>query len=93
MTLRIVSLNVWGGLLHEPLMRYLVDVDADVLCLQEVGRTPGSQSDWLVYRDHGVELQQRVNLFEELKAALPDHDAFFLPVARGDLFEIGRAHV
>ncbi|NTJ64196.1 endonuclease/exonuclease/phosphatase family protein [Agrobacterium rhizogenes] len=85
--MRIVSLNAWGGLLHEPLMRYLVDVDADVLCLQEVGRAPGSQADWLTYRDHGVELQQRVNLFDELQIALPAHDGFFLPVARGDLFD------
>lgn len=85
--MRIVSLNAWGGLLHEPLMRYLVSIDADVLCLQEVGQTPGSQADWLTYRDHGVELQQRVNLFEELKAALPAHDGTFLPFARGDLFD------
>ncbi|TIX89380.1 endonuclease/exonuclease/phosphatase family protein [Rhizobium sp. P44RR-XXIV] len=85
--MRIVSLNAWGGQLHEPLMPYLIDVDADVLCLQEVVRTLDSKSDWLVYRDHGVELQQRANLFEELKAALPGHDAFFLPVARGDLFD------
>lgn len=85
--MRIVSLNAWGGLLHEPLMQYLVGIDADVLCLQEVGQTQGSQSDWLTYRDHGVELQQRVNLFEELKAALPAHDGTFLPFARGDLFD------
>jgi endonuclease/exonuclease/phosphatase family metal-dependent hydrolase len=87
MALRIVSLNAWGGRLHEPLMRYLVDVDADVLCLQEVGRTTGAQSDWLVYRDHGVELPQRANLFEEISAALPAYDAFFCPTARGDLFD------
>lgn len=85
--MRIVSLNAWGGRLYEPLMPYLIDVDADVLCLQEVVRTRDAESDWLVYRDHGMELQQRANLFEELKAALPGHDAFFLPVARGDLFD------
>ena len=87
MTLRIVSLNAWGGALHEPLMRYLVDVDADVLCLQEVVRASSTQSDWLIYRDTGMELPQRANLFEEIKAALPSHDAFFCPVARGELFD------
>jgi endonuclease/exonuclease/phosphatase family metal-dependent hydrolase len=87
MPLRIVSLNVWGGRVHAPLMRYLVDVDADVLCLQEVVRTPASRADWLVYRDHDVELPQRANLFEEIRAALPDHDAYFAPVARGELFD------
>ena len=34
--MRILSLNAWGGKLHSPLMKYLADVDADVLCLQEV---------------------------------------------------------
>ncbi|MFS8113995.1 endonuclease/exonuclease/phosphatase family protein [Rhizobium jaguaris] len=87
MTLRIVSLNAWGGRLHEPLMRYLVDVEADVLCLQEVTRTHDARSEWLVYRDHGVELPQRANLFEEIGTALPTHDAFFSPTARGDLFD------
>ncbi|ENN86925.1 hypothetical protein RHSP_14800 [Rhizobium freirei PRF 81] len=90
--MRIVSLNAWGGRLHEPLIPYLVDVDADVLCLQEVVRTQGAGNGWLVYRDHGVELPQRANLFEELKAALPAYDAVFLPVARGDLFDGDRQH-
>ncbi|MGV1794181.1 endonuclease/exonuclease/phosphatase family protein [Rhizobium sp. A37_96] len=85
--MRIVSLNAWGGRLHEPLIPYLADVDADVLCLQEVVRTHDADAGWLVYRDHGVELPQRASLFEELKAALPAYDAFFLPVARGDLFD------
>jgi endonuclease/exonuclease/phosphatase family metal-dependent hydrolase len=88
--MRIVSLNAWGGRLHEPLIPYLVDIDADVLCLQEMVRTQGADADWLVYRDHGIELLQRANLFEELKAALPAYDAFFLPVARGDLFDADR---
>ena len=87
MPLRIVSLNAWGGRVYAPLMRYLVDVDADVLCLQEVVRTPASKADWLLYRDTNVELPQRANLFEEIRAALPDHDAFFAPVARGELHE------
>ncbi|MDE1995038.1 MAG: endonuclease/exonuclease/phosphatase family protein [Rhizobiaceae bacterium] len=85
--LRIVSLNAWGGRLHEPLMAYLAGVEADVLCLQEVTRTAGSRAEWLVYRDHGVELPQRANLFEDVRAALPSHDAFFFPTARGELFD------
>ena len=53
-TLRIVSLNAWGGRLHGPLMPYLVDVDADVLWLQEVVRTKETEAAWLVDRDHAV---------------------------------------
>ncbi|MCV9996762.1 endonuclease/exonuclease/phosphatase family protein [Pararhizobium sp. YC-54] len=89
--MRIVSLNAWGGRIHAPLMRYLVEVNADVICLQEVARTPEAPCDWLTYRDHGVELPQRANLFEEIRAALPGHDGFFAPTARGDLFDGGRA--
>lgn len=87
MALRIVSLNAWGGRVHAPLMRYLAEVDADVICLQEVVRTLAFRSDWLVYRDHGVELPQRANMFDEIRAVLPTHDAFFSPTARGTLYD------
>lgn len=87
MPLRIVSLNAWGGRVHAPLMRYLAEVDADVLCLQEIVRTPASKADWLLYRDANLDLPQRANLYEEIRAALPDHDAFFAPVARGELHD------
>lgn len=85
--MKILSLNVWGGMVHAPLIDYLAAVDADIYCLQEVPRTPASRADWLVYRDRGVELQQRANLFEEIGAALPTHDGIFAPAARGDLFD------
>ncbi|MBL0370737.1 endonuclease/exonuclease/phosphatase family protein [Rhizobium sp. KVB221] len=85
--MRIVSLNAWGGRVFAPLMAYLIDVDADVICLQEVVRTPASRADWLMYRDHNIELPQRANLYAEICAALPEHDAFFAPVARGELFD------
>ncbi|HEV7317050.1 MAG TPA: endonuclease/exonuclease/phosphatase family protein [Ensifer sp.] len=85
--MRILSLNAWGGKLHAPLMTYLADVDADVYCLQEVGRSPRSKAEWLIYRDVGVELPQRANLFDEISALLPEHDGFFCPTAQGTLFD------
>lgn len=85
--MRIISLNAWGGRLHTPLMRFLASCDADVLCLQEVTRTSGAASEWLTYRDGEVELPQRANLFAEIGGALPDHDGFFCPTARGELFD------
>ncbi|CAN7464588.1 endonuclease/exonuclease/phosphatase family protein [Ensifer sp. ENS07] len=84
--MRILSLNAWGGKLHSPLMKYLADVDADVLCLQEVARSPTTEAEWLSYRDADVELPQRANLFDEIAAVLPGHDGFFCPTARGTLF-------
>jgi endonuclease/exonuclease/phosphatase family metal-dependent hydrolase len=84
---RILSLNAWGGRLHEPLIRYLAAGDPDVLCLQEVTRTVGAKVDWLTYRDGDFKLQQRSNLFDELRAMLLEHDAIFCPAARGNLFD------
>lgn len=85
MALRILSLNVWGGKLHAPLIPYLVEANADVLCLQEVVRSPETTSEWLTYRDRDVELPQRANLFDEISTALPDHDGYFCPTSRGEL--------
>jgi endonuclease/exonuclease/phosphatase family metal-dependent hydrolase len=86
MTLSIISLNAWGGRLHAPLMRYIADANPDVLCLQEVSRTVAAPAEWLVYREPGLELPQRADLFQEVSRALPDHDAFFFPAASGKLF-------
>jgi endonuclease/exonuclease/phosphatase family metal-dependent hydrolase len=83
--MRVLSLNTWGGRLFERLVPYLADADPDILCLQEVVRTPTADTEWLVYRDRQVELLQRANLFQELADALPSHQAFFCPAARGDL--------
>ena len=85
--MRVLSLNTWGGRLHAPLIPYLAAADPDVLCLQEMISTPSAEAEWLIYKDHGAELLQRANLFTEVAAVLPDHQAFFLPAARGDLFD------
>ncbi|MBA8879467.1 endonuclease/exonuclease/phosphatase family protein [Phyllobacterium myrsinacearum] len=87
MALRILSLNVWGGRLHGPLIQYLAGVDADVFCLQEVVHTPDARNDWLLYRDGNTELPQRAHLFDEICAALPEHAGYFCPTARGLLFD------
>jgi endonuclease/exonuclease/phosphatase family metal-dependent hydrolase len=87
MSLRLISLNAWGGRLYEPLARYLRDADPDVLCLQEVTHSPEASDDWLVYRDGDFELPQRASLYQDVKRLLPDHEAMFSPVARGTLFQ------
>ncbi|MBZ7921461.1 endonuclease/exonuclease/phosphatase family protein [Ensifer adhaerens] len=88
--MRILSLNAWGGKLHSPLMKYLAEVDADVLCLQEIARSPMTEAEWLIYRDADVELPQRANLFDEIAEALSGHDGFFCPTARGTLLDDDR---
>src|SRR5262245_7946242 len=85
--MRIISLNAWGGRLHDALIPYLVEADPDVLCLQEVVHTPAADAEWLVYRDQGAELLQRANLFRDVRNALPSHQAMFCPAAQGDLHD------
>ena len=85
--MRIMSLNAWGGRLWDRLMPYLSVADPDVLCLQEVTYTPAAETPWLIYRDHGIELPQRANLFGEVSQVLAGHQAFFCPAARGDLLD------
>jgi endonuclease/exonuclease/phosphatase family metal-dependent hydrolase len=85
--MRILSLNAWGGRIYEPMMRYLSDMNPDVLCLQEVVHTPASSAEWLSYRDQDLELPQRANLFREISSVFPEHQAFFCPAARGDLHD------
>lgn len=85
--MRILSLNAWGGRLWERLLPYLAEADPDVLCLQEVTHTPAALSEWLIYRDHGIELPQRANLFRNVSQALAAHQAFFCPAARGVLWD------
>jgi endonuclease/exonuclease/phosphatase family metal-dependent hydrolase len=83
--LRILSLNAWAGRIYPELLSYLIGENPDVLCLQEVLSSRGANADWLLYRDHDVELRQRGNLFEQVRAAFPEHDAYFCSSMRGEL--------
>ncbi|MDJ0627099.1 MAG: endonuclease/exonuclease/phosphatase family protein [Rhodobacter sp.] len=83
----VMCLNGWGGKLHEPLTAYLSSVRPDVLCLQEVVHSPETDRAWLTYRDGDHVLPQRVNFFQDVSAALPDHVAIFCPAARGTLWD------
>lgn len=85
--MRIISLNGWGGALHEQVQAYLRSTLPDILCLQEVVYTPSSSKDWLTYRDGDHVLPQRANFFRDVCEALPDHRAMFLPAAQGVLWD------
>lgn len=85
--MRLLSLNAWAGRLYPELLDYLKSVDPDILCLQEVLRGRERQTDWLLYRDEGIELLQRGNLFDDLRAVFPDHDAYFCSSMQGELLD------
>ena len=85
--MRILSLNAWGGTLAGPLLDYLRSDPPEVICLQEIVHSPGSDAETLTYRDGDHVLPQRANLLRDLRRALPDHAATFCPAARGDLWD------
>lgn len=83
--MRIVSLNAWGGKVWGALSGWLGALDPDILCVQEVTRAPVASPDWLTYVDPYRHLDQRADLFGDVSALLPDHQAYFAPATRGTL--------
>ncbi|MGU3438249.1 endonuclease/exonuclease/phosphatase family protein [Actinomycetes bacterium M1A6_2h] len=86
--MRLVSVNAWGGAMFDQLVPWLKAVDADVICLQEVTRTP-RRSGWATFADGERTLPQRLNLFEDVTSALPGYTPYFVandagPVTDGD---------
>lgn len=71
-----MSLNAWCGGRLEALTQWLPGCGADVLCVQEVTHTDGYDG-WVTYADPDRTLRQRASLFEDLRRALPDHQAHF----------------
>ncbi|MFG1991361.1 endonuclease/exonuclease/phosphatase family protein [Actinoplanes sp. NPDC048988] len=85
---RIASVNAWGGALFDQLAGWLPESGADVVCLQEVTRTPGL-SGWTRFADEHRSLPQRADLLRDVQVALPGHQAIFVasdagPVADGE---------
>ncbi|OZF34330.1 endonuclease/exonuclease/phosphatase family protein [Rhodococcus sp. 14-2483-1-2] len=90
--MKIVSINAWGGAMYDELIGWLRTVDADVLCLQEVTRTP-HRSGWATFADGERTLPQRFNLFDDVSAALPGYTPYFVandagPVTDSDGVEL-----
>ncbi|OJF11438.1 endonuclease/exonuclease/phosphatase family protein [Couchioplanes caeruleus] len=75
--MRIASVNAWGGAMSEELLQWLPTSGADIVCLQEVTRTPGL-SGWTRFEDGDRSLPQRADLLHDVRAALPRHQAIFV---------------
>ncbi|WP_147104770.1 endonuclease/exonuclease/phosphatase family protein [Tateyamaria sp. syn59] len=91
--MNIVSLNAWGGKVWEALAPWGAALSPDVLCLQEVTRAPVPSPDWLRYVDPYRDLAQRADLFCDISALLPHHQALFAPATRGTLTDDAGAAV
>jgi exonuclease III len=74
--MKLISLNTWGGKLHDQLMAWIKvkAVDTDIFCFQEIFSTdtfPGFSSE------------AKMDLLQDLNAALPDHIMMFAPKSKG----------
>lgn len=67
--MKLVSLNIWGGQVFEPLLEFIKQhaPDTDIFCLQEVFQSSS-----------GIEVSRgaRMNILEDIKRLLPDFDVF-----------------
>ncbi len=69
--MKLISLNVWGGTLYNPLVEFIKDqsAEADIFCFQEVfSSLPGAPE---------VSSGARMFLFQELSQLLSGYNAFF----------------
>ena len=79
--------------MFDELARWLPDCGADVLCVQEVTRTPDLR-DWTRFADGERSLPQRANLFGDIESALPEHGGVFVASDSGPVRDPdGRRHV
>ncbi|MFO0702803.1 MAG: endonuclease/exonuclease/phosphatase family protein [Candidatus Andersenbacteria bacterium] len=78
--MQLISLNIWGGKVFEPLMRFVAAQAAstDVFCLQEVTHTTSEKT---AHDGH------RMNMFAELQRVLPQHVGFHAPMQAGQSME------
>ncbi|WP_240670238.1 endonuclease/exonuclease/phosphatase family protein [Actinoplanes solisilvae] len=81
-----MMLNAWGGALHDPLVAWLPTSGADVVCLQEMTRTPGL-TGWTRFEDGERALPQRASLVADVGAALPGYQSVFVASDSGPVFD------
>ncbi|MBW8482315.1 endonuclease/exonuclease/phosphatase family protein [Actinomadura sp. PM05-2] len=85
-------MNAWGGALLDGLGPWLAASGADVLCLQEVTRTPGLHG-WTRFADAGRTLPQRADLLADVRERLPRHEPIFAASDAGPVHDgHGRPH-
>jgi len=80
--MKLITLNIWGGHVRDPLLEFIEEnKETDIFCFQEVYKDAKhkiSDDDKLV----------SLNIFSELQTLLPNHQGFFRPVV-GDAYGIG----
>ncbi|MCZ4521820.1 endonuclease/exonuclease/phosphatase family protein [Rhodococcus ruber] len=75
--MKVISINAWGGARHDALIPWISEVDADIVCVQEVTRTPRG-SGWATFSDGERTLPQRLNLFDDISSVLVGYRSHFI---------------
>jgi len=74
---KLVSLNVWEGHIHDPLVNFIKsNQEVDIFCLQEVYHNAPHK---ISTDDKEVTL----NIFSEIQKLLPEHEGYFVPIVSG----------
>lgn len=78
--MKLLSLNIWGGQIFEPLMEFFQkhSKEVDIFCLQEVFSTSSDKKE-----SRGI----RANIFQEITSVFKEFDGFFAPVVEDQDFE------
>jgi len=72
--MRLITLNIWGGYIRDPLHQFIASHQSiDIFCFQEVYH---NANEMITIEDRKVSL----NIFAELQALLPNHMGYFRPV-------------
>src|SRR3989338_655282 len=74
--MRLVCLNLWGGLIYEPLMEFIAREakKTDIFCFQEVFT---SEKNIIVREGY------HTSLFSDMQKILVDFDSYFSPIHEG----------
>lgn len=76
--MKLISLNIWGGTVFEPLINFVKEQskDTDIFCFQEVF------SSFEQIKTH----KARANIYQELEKDLPDFKGYFSPLLKNHDF-------
>ncbi len=70
--MKIITLNIWGGRVYEPLIKFLEDnKNIDVFCFQEVYHEANGKE--VLYTDASLDI------FKKIKDVLPEYNSFYRP--------------
>lgn len=80
--MKLLSLNIWGGNVAQPLLKFIKkQQDIDILCLQEVYKNAP-------HKFSCDDKEPHLDVFSDIQELLPNHKGFFRPVIE-DWYGIG----